>query len=150
MVFLKQPITQQIVTVKVKDEVDFQEKINRFKSKLISRFNKVQNTNYDSRFYKVYDEDEDIREIENTMDIYLSQSILFEDKFEIIKQIKQACSLNKVIGDDSFEIEYWGQSERTRSGIKAYDSHLINFKRITKYLLVFKDHILGTVFLCCK
>ena len=113
MIFLRQPITEQMVTVKLTDEPDFKEKITRAKSNLVSRFNKLQNKNYNSRRYKVYDGDEySLRETENTLSIFLSQSILFEDVAVIIEEVKHACSLNIKLIDESFEIEYWGQTER--------------------------------------
>ena len=115
MVFLKQPLTEQTITVKVLDEPDFKEKLNRLKSKLISRFNKVHNKFFNGRTYKVFDDDEELREAENTLDIYLSQSIIFEDKAEIINEIKNSCKLNRKFGDEPFEIEYWGQNERIKN-----------------------------------
>jgi hypothetical protein len=116
MIFLKQPMTQGIVTVKVVDEPDFKEKIVRLKSKLVSRFNKCQNKNKNFKNYKVYDDDEDmLRETEKSLPIYLSQSILFEDKYVIIEEIKNSCKLNDKLVDEMFEVEYWGQSERIKN-----------------------------------
>ena len=115
MVFLKQQITGEIVAAKVIDEPDFKENITRLKSKLVSRFNKCQNKNNNLRNYKVYDDDEELlRETENYLPIYLSQSILFEDKDVITEEIKNSCKLNDKLIDESFEIEYWGQSERIK------------------------------------
>lgn len=112
---LKQPFTDETVIVKIIDEPNFVQTFESNKKKLISRLGKIRNENLKFKKYEYYNEEIELREIENTLDIYLSQSILFEDKMEILRQIRKACRINEFFDRSSLTIEYWGQSERIRN-----------------------------------
>ena len=106
---LRQQFVNKWVTLSVAEEDDLKAKFKNNKATLMRRMNRIRNAFMNST-YTMCDEDEsELRDVENTLSVYLKNSILYEDIEKINKIIGMALNTNRNV-----VVEYWGQSEHLK------------------------------------
>lgn len=106
---LRQPFVDKWVILRISDEDDLKIKFKNNKGLLMRRMNRIRNV-FTNSTYTMCDEDErELRDVENTLDIYFKNSILYEDIEKINKIVGLSLNTNRDV-----VVEYWGQSEHLK------------------------------------